>query len=67
MAAATWRGLRAIGAHTEDAHCVLLRCEVVILLDFADQRFEFRAEKFDGTIAGGADDVVMLEAIRLVP
>ena len=46
---------------------MLLRCEVVILLDFADERFELRAEEFNGTIAGSADDVVMLEAIRLVP
>jgi len=67
MAAAARRGLRAIGAHTEDAHGVLLRGEVVILLDFADQRLKLRTEEFNGTIASGADDVVMLEAIWLVP
>src|SRR2546429_9854367 len=62
MAAAARRGLRAIRAHTEDAHGVLLRGEVVIALDFADQRFELRAEEFNGTISSGADDKVMLGA-----
>src|SRR4029450_8735364 len=61
------RSLRTIGAHTEDAHGVLLRSEVVISLDFADQRFKLRTEEFNGTIASGADNMLMLEAIRLVP
>ena len=33
----------------------------------SDQRLKLRTEEFNGTIASGADDVVMLEAIWLVP
>src|SRR6266702_3850255 len=44
-----------------------LRREVVVLLHFADQGFEFRAEEFNRTVAGSTDDVVVLETVRLVP
>src|SRR4029434_2915548 len=60
------RSLRTIGAHTEDTYRVLLRCKVVVSLDFADQRFKLRAEEFNGTVASGEDDMALLEAIRLV-